>query len=238
MGVPPTVPGIPERHSTPARFCFTAASTSASHPSPAPALRVPSSPCVGVFTPRMATCSTRPLKPSSETTTLLPPPSTNTDSSCHSDTAGRWSTCVARANQRAAPPMPSVVSGASGTCSCRRSTCTEHLCLFRQRGNRLEARTQRELDPVAGRKLTRERKSGSDDRGDLWISTGSLSIRHQQDRITRRRNLNATGEGGVGNHRTGGDSEFVARHARGALRLSKGGIRDSRTRHEAIAHPV
>src|SRR4029453_1328359 len=220
------------------RFCFTAASTSESHHSPAPGLRITSSPCVVVFTPPMAICSTRPLKPSSETTTLLPPPSTNTDSSCHFDTAGRWSICVARANQRAAPPMPSVVSGASGTRSCTRSPCTERLFLFRQCGDRLEASTQRELDPVAGRKLTRERKVGSDDRGDLWISTGRLSIGHQQYRIARGRNLNAAGEGGVGNHGTGRDSGFVPRHARDAVRLSKGGIRDSGTRHEAIAHPV
>ena len=42
-----------------------------------------------------------------------------------------------------------------------------------------------------GRKLTRKRKIGSDHRGNLWIPTRRLPIGHQQDRIARRRNLDA-----------------------------------------------
>src|SRR5262245_11282925 len=216
----------------PARFRFTAESTSESHDSPAPAARITSSPCCVVFTPPIAICSTRPLKPSSEMTRLLPPPSTNTDPPCHSATAARWSTCVARANQRAGPPIPNVVNGASGTCSCRRSTCTERLFLFSQGGDRFDASTQRELDPVAGCKLTREREIRSNDRGDVRIAHGCLSIGHQQDWIARRRNLDAAGKGGVGNHRAA-VKRLISRIANRRWRPGPFGPGD-----KAIAHSI
>src|SRR5215470_17824651 len=65
-GVPPTVPGIPLRHSRPARFAPTVCATNESQSQPAPATKIVS-PCGGekCDTPLIAILSTIPKKPAS-----------------------------------------------------------------------------------------------------------------------------------------------------------------------------
>src|SRR5208282_2572868 len=66
--------------------------------------------------------STSPLNPASETSRLLPPPSTKSGSarSLAQGTASTISSSLAAwTNQRAGPPMPKVVKGASGLFSSR-----------------------------------------------------------------------------------------------------------------------
>src|SRR5262249_42942098 len=149
------------------------------------------------FTPAMLICSTRPSNPSSAITRLLPPPSTNSGTpraSAHSFASKTSSTLAARANQRAAPPIPGVLSGASATCS-RASNATQCLLLLAQCPlllpqcrDRLRARAHRELDPVARRELSGLRQVSRDDGRDLRIPARGLPIGHQQDWLARRRN--------------------------------------------------
>src|SRR5436309_6686842 len=206
IGVPPTVPGMPERHSMPASPRLTAKSTSGSHSSPAPAETIVSSPSIAALTPRRATCRTRPSNPSSAITRLLPPPSTNNGApraAAHPCAAITSLIEVARANHRAAPPTPSVLSGASGTPCSGGSNGTQPLLLRDKRPHRLDARAERELEPFAGRKLSCERKVGGDHGRDLRVPAGRLPIGHQEDRIAGRRNLQAAHEGDVGDHLAG-----------------------------------
>src|SRR5437868_13460809 len=70
--------------------------------------------------PLIPTCSTSPRQPASETSRLLPPPSTKRGSEC----LRAWSTAAATSNsdsacayQRAGPPTLKVVKGANGTFS-------------------------------------------------------------------------------------------------------------------------
>src|SRR5262249_53658449 len=65
----------------------------------------------------MLTCSTRPGNPSSATTMLLPPPSTNSGRlrvRAHSTPTARAPALVISAKYFAAPPIPGVVRGARG----------------------------------------------------------------------------------------------------------------------------
>ncbi len=119
-------------------------------------------------------------------------------------------------SQSAGPPTLKVVSGASGASRCSRAVA-ERLPQARwqpiassaatlegaDRAPRARRRAAsrvhgRELDPVAGRELTRERQIGGDHRRDLRIAAGRLPIRHQQDRLARRRHLQRTDRRGVG----------------------------------------
>src|SRR3569623_859438 len=115
MGVAPTDPGMPARHSSPAHPRATVASTNASHGSPAAAYTVPSS---RNAVPRIAMRTTNPSKPASDTTTLEPPPSTASGSPCAADQLTARSTessSAASSKYRAGPPSSSVVNRASGT---------------------------------------------------------------------------------------------------------------------------
>src|SRR5207244_784944 len=76
MGVAPTRPGIPLRHSRPAQPHSTVTATSGSHGSPAPTDTRTSWPLSAVSMPRTPTRTTRPSTPASPTTRFEPPPST------------------------------------------------------------------------------------------------------------------------------------------------------------------
>src|SRR5690242_2509755 len=105
---------MPLRHSTPARPASTLRATKASQSSPAATER--RVPCCSI--PHRATRSTRPLKPASEISTLLPPPSTKRrrERACANATAASMSASVlASANHAAGPPISNVVNAASGT---------------------------------------------------------------------------------------------------------------------------
>src|SRR5688572_6125987 len=197
---------MPDRHSTPANPRSTIVSTSRSQLSPAPAVISESSPSRVVVIPLMPICTTRPSKPRSAITTLLPPPSTNHGMRCsshHRRAAATSSACSARTNQRAAPPTPSVPSAASETLARGASTLLERKnrpFLRDQRRHGLVTRADLELDPVAWRELAGERQIRGDHRRDLWITTGGLSIGHQQDRIARGRHLQCAGKRRVRDH--------------------------------------
>src|SRR3954471_6388854 len=118
MGVAPTSPGIPERHSTPPSPRPTASVTSMSHGSPAAAVTVASPPEVSNRRPRVAMRTTRPSKPASETTTFDPPPRSTTDNlrpSAQRSASTTAASSAASRKCRAGPPSSSVVNGASGT---------------------------------------------------------------------------------------------------------------------------
>src|SRR5688500_2200141 len=117
MGVAPTAPGIPDRASTPTQPEATARATRSSQFSPAATVtrtppQVASYPSVSGTTPRVATLTTVPAKPSSATTRLLPPASTRSGSPAESaaDTAAiSSSSVVAVTKEVAGPPRCSVV---------------------------------------------------------------------------------------------------------------------------------
>jgi hypothetical protein len=77
IGVAPTEPGIPDRHSKPASPASTHRATSGSHGSPA----ATSSALPSSRTPRDVTCTTVPGNPASATTRLEPPARTSSGSS-------------------------------------------------------------------------------------------------------------------------------------------------------------
>src|SRR3954447_22819281 len=113
IGVAPTEPGIPDRHSIPASPAFTARSTNGSHGSPASTVRLPSR---LVSTPVVRIRTTVPGKPSSAMTTLLPPASTSSGSpsaSARATAATTSSSLRASAMRRAGPPRRRVVSSES-----------------------------------------------------------------------------------------------------------------------------
>src|SRR4029077_3437451 len=122
-GVPPTLPGIPLRHSTPAQCTMTAWETKRSHDSPAPASKriFPPSLWPGRCSmPGAAIFRTKPGQPLSATTRLLPPP--RTKRGWFFDCAKLTASCTSAADfastkKRAGPPRRKVVRGASGTFS-------------------------------------------------------------------------------------------------------------------------
>src|SRR5436190_303741 len=77
IGVAPTEPGMPDRHSMPARPSCTALATNGSQGSPA---CTSSAPSPLRLTPRVRRRTTVPRKPSSAITTLLPPARISTGS--------------------------------------------------------------------------------------------------------------------------------------------------------------
>src|SRR5688572_16604863 len=104
---------MPDRASMPASPFSTAVATRASQSSPAATVSSPPE----RSTPRVATCTTSPSKPSSAITTLLPPPSTSTGSPAASAvrTASTRSASVSTTtSRRAGPPSRRVVRCASG----------------------------------------------------------------------------------------------------------------------------
>src|SRR5580692_1844344 len=133
MGVAPASPGMPDRHSSPARSAATQDATTVSHSSPAATVSVtgvpgsgrpgpassglarssPASPGPVIrWMPLVATWMTVPGKPLSEISRLLPPPSTSKGSLCWSAsrTAAMISSSVpATTKRRAGPPRPRVV---------------------------------------------------------------------------------------------------------------------------------
>src|SRR5262245_31715435 len=139
-------------------------------------------------------------------TTLLPPPSTNQGtfrSSHHRRAAATSSARSARINHRAAPPTPSVPSGASATLARAPSASLKRKnrpFLRNQCRQCLMPRADFELDPVAWRQLSGSRKIGRDHRRKLGIAAGGLSIGHQEDRISRGRDLERAGKSHVRNH--------------------------------------
>ncbi len=116
IGVAPTRPGMPLRHSMPARPRATVSATSSSHGSPARTVqRVPSR-----IIPRVAIAITRPSNPSSGTTRFDPPPRMPTRTFSRRAHASAWtrsSSVTTSAKRFAAPPSFSVVRGASATFS-------------------------------------------------------------------------------------------------------------------------
>src|SRR3569833_2360713 len=108
MGVAPRRPGMPDRHSTPASPSSTQRATNGSHSSPACArTSTPRPGDASMVTPRVATCTTVPGKPSSATTRLLPPPRTRTSSPASSAarTAPMSSSSVVASTKRRAGPV-------------------------------------------------------------------------------------------------------------------------------------
>src|SRR5688500_13218699 len=206
MGVPPAVPGMPDRHSRPASLRDTAAATTSSQRSPAPTRITVVFPKARKSRPPNATCRTTPSNPASAITTLLPPPSTNSGrrlSPLHLIAAAASSADVARTNHRAGPPTPRVVNGASGTPAwgAIESAKGEDLSFGRdERGDRVGSAAHLELEPVARPELRGQRQVGAYHHGQLRIATGRLSIGHQEDRLSRRRNLHAPHEHDVGDH--------------------------------------
>src|SRR5688572_10591770 len=207
IGVPPTVPGIPERHSTPARPRATQSATVSSQDSPAPAVTSVSAPSCACSRPRTSTCTTSPSKPASAITRLLPPPRTNSGvpfavlQRCARSTS---SIVRARSSHRAAPPTPSVVSGASGSAStASRSGSVKgkepcFLCNECRKGLRPGAHA--EFHPIPWRQLGGEGNVGGNDDGELGISACGLAIGQEKNRIARRRHLNTAGKRRVRNH--------------------------------------
>src|SRR5215472_9487916 len=110
---------MPLRHSSPAHPRATVKATSASHGSPAAAVRstTPSAPCT--VTPRRAILRTRLSTPPSATTRFEPPPRTRRSRPRRSAQATASTTLrSSRASRkyRAGPPTPIVQKGANGTC--------------------------------------------------------------------------------------------------------------------------
>ena len=101
---------MPDRHSRPARPSATVLATTASQSSPAATVSPPGP--VSRLTPRVATWTTVPSNPSSETIRLLPPPriSTGSPAASAARTASMSSSSVpARTKPRAGPPRRTVV---------------------------------------------------------------------------------------------------------------------------------
>src|SRR5688572_27641350 len=207
IGVPPTVPGIPDRHSRPARPRATQSATVSSQDSPAPAVRSVSVPSRACSRPRTSTCTTRPSKPASAITRLLPPPRTNSGAPfdllqrCARSTS---STVRARSSHRAGPPTPSVVSGASGSPSTAPPSASiegkEPCFLCHERRECFRPRAHAEFNPVPRRELGGERNVGGNDNGELRVSAGGLVVGEKKNRLARWRHLNTAREGGVRNH--------------------------------------
>src|SRR6185503_18037138 len=197
---------MPDRHSRPASPRDTAAATTSSQRSPAPTRTAVTFPEARKSTPPNATCRTSPSNPASAITRLLPPPSTTSGtrlSPLHRIAAAASSTDAARTNHRAGPPTPSVVNGASGTSACSgiESAKGEDLPFGRDQGGyRVGSAAHLELDPVAWPELCGQRQVGGDHHGELRVAPGRLSIGHQEDRLSRRRNLHAAHEHDVGDH--------------------------------------
>src|SRR6266567_1425439 len=120
MGVAPTRPGMPLRHSSPPHPWATARSTKGSHGSPAAAVTSTVPPLSREDTPRRATFTTSPSTPASATTTLDPPPRIRigTPRDAAQPTAvAMVASSEASMKKRAEPPTPMVQRGASGTFS-------------------------------------------------------------------------------------------------------------------------
>ena len=101
---------------------FTARSTNLSQSSPAETSNTISIRTSALIDPEQSTCITKPPKPESETSKLLPPPSTNSAidlSRAHAAASETSLSFPATVNHRAGPPIPSVVNGASGLFSSR-----------------------------------------------------------------------------------------------------------------------
>src|SRR5256886_387697 len=112
IGVAPTVPGIPERHSIPAHPRSTAWRTSPSHSTPAPATSSTPSGASRNVTPPMATLRTRPGNPASATTRFEPPPMICTRSRRSRAAVSAWRSSASAVHSwkyRAGPPNPRVV---------------------------------------------------------------------------------------------------------------------------------
>src|SRR5215208_1179527 len=198
---------MPDRHSSPARPRPTQSPTTPSHGSPAPTVTSVSPPSVVSVRPRTSTCTTRPSNPPSATTRLLPPPITNSGTAA--DSLHRWarltsSMVLACRSHRASPPIPSVVSAASGSDprTSRRGSVKgkEPGFLGDQRRERLRSGTYAELDPIARRQLRRQRHIGGDHNGKLWVPAGCLMVGHEQNRLSRGWHLNRAGEGCIRDH--------------------------------------
>src|SRR6478752_5066565 len=109
---------MPDRHSMPARSSANAPATTASQSSPAWTVRrTRPFGVVARSIPRVATRTTRPGKPASAITRLLPPASRSRRSpaaSASRTASTRSPSSVTVTSRSAGPPSPSVVSGASG----------------------------------------------------------------------------------------------------------------------------
>src|SRR2546430_7956310 len=119
IGVPPTVPGMPDRHSTPVQPRCTTFCTSVSQSTPAPARTSGLGPSRRSIPP-MVRRRMSPGNPESRKTTLLPPPKTYAGrrrSAAYASAARTSSSEPHSTNKRAFPPSPNVVYGARGTCS-------------------------------------------------------------------------------------------------------------------------
>ena len=190
------MPGMPDRHSRPAPPRATAAATTASHGSPAAAAhghvvaRPRSSPDRAAPRPRRGRrrrhrrsrgCCRRRAR-----------------------TAARLATRPTRARPRRRPADDARDEPARGPADAKRGARRQRRRLAgppaqaprpspassaRQRRQRLGARAELELDPVARRELAGERQIGGDHRGDERIAAGHLAVGHQQDRLPGRRHL-------------------------------------------------
>ena len=117
-GAAPTRPGIPLIISTPLHPISTAWATKSSHSTPASTTNSTSvSPTGRLSIPPPSTTSTVPAKPSSEITTLVPPPSTSRDAASRAGMSRRAAAISARLptvrRLPAGPPTRSDVSSAS-----------------------------------------------------------------------------------------------------------------------------
>src|SRR4051794_19384509 len=167
MGVAPTLPGIPDSASTPTKPRRTASSTNGSHGSPAATLtEAPAQASCSTSTPRVSTRTTVPSKPASETTRLLPPPSTSTGrpaTSASRTAVTRSSSVRARTSVPAggapgpprrgpgpgappAPPTRSVVRSAS----LSRPSATQHRLRLPQHLLAAAGHLESDLDAVVG----------------------------------------------------------------------------------------
>src|SRR5438034_2480612 len=111
---------MPLRHSRPAHPRSTLSRTRSSHGSPAAAVSSTAPSASRVVTPRSAILTTSPSTPSSATTRFEPPPRTRKTrrrAAAHSSASSTVRSSRASTKNRAGPPTPSVVSGASGTFS-------------------------------------------------------------------------------------------------------------------------
>src|SRR3954447_24035478 len=150
MGVAPTLPGIPDSASTPTKPRRTASSTNGSHGSPEATLtEAPAQASCSTSTPRVSTRTTVPSKPASETTRLLPPPSTSTGrpaTSASRTAVTRSSSVRARTSVPAGPPIRSVVRSAS----LSRPSATQHRLRLPQHLLAAAGHLESDLDAVVG----------------------------------------------------------------------------------------
>src|SRR6478609_9522005 len=162
MGVEPTAPGIPESASMPARPWSTACATSSSQSSPAATVSTTpphwarastSQVSVSASTPVVATWTTRPSNPSSDTTRLEPPASSSTGvpaASASATAATSSASVVARTHSRPGPPRRRVVwsrrSGTDGGLAHHGLGHAEHLLA-------LARHLERERDHAVGHRL-------------------------------------------------------------------------------------